>query len=951
MGGVLRENCRAATVAEAMKRSAPWRLLLTARFDLICLVQVMIEVMAVQATGAGQRERRSGPTWIARRLARNPNLNQTCRAAVQRGFILDAKELGALTTIAGFEYGQVPARVIRDVLLASDLEADLRGFRISNAYIDGPLNLDHAVLKFPVTFAHCYFEQRPSFNDTALPGLNISEGTFVPGLNLRRAVIQSDVSLSGLRSAGSIDAAGLRAGSVDMSGADLQGGGACLILNAAILSGRLSLRDAKSVGAISATAISTDELDFSNAILSNAKGEVLNLTRAHIKGSASLSGLRAIGAVSAFGAQIGKLDLAGVRLQVESGTALELSQAVIEGTAFCYGATVIGALNAADSSFGELVLTRARLKAKETGGRTLNAARVRVTGNFELSGLRSSGTIFMFGSQLGRLHMRMARIKAKDGTAMEMSRVEVKGTVDGTGMLLEGSLHAADAQFAQLNLQDAVFKRKNGTAANFARVKVVGKTTLAGIRAAGQVTAQNAEFGGVINFDGAHFKNMQLEALRIDGAQVGGAITFRNAVVIGKVSATGLRCRSVDMTLMSIQGPNGQMSIDLSRAEVTDFIVVQHAVFKGTFRAVGAKISQLEFRATALHANNGEGSLSAAAAKEGAYLSAPGLSLEAVSPQGVALHLDQSVISGDLVLDQVHALGEVRAIGATFGGKLILTGGSSLRKSSSAGDKSHALGLDLATIRALILENFTAEGGLNLRASRIEALIVNEVDPGIRPPALSSAQGWDVGLVNGYFHTNRKQVQGWLDTMSPTSARSVKTWWSGQEFVSQPWKEMAGVFERSGQPAAARRLRYAAARRATRYAPARSKPVRWLYAAFAGYGYYPLIVAAWLSLIGIAVYFLATSNASDFTQTTTGTVVVSASVTGVSAQQPSSCSQLQPVLFALETAIPAADTGQARSCRITGNAWLPIVIGSLKAFSWLLIGLLAAGMTGLLRKD
>lgn len=868
---------------------------------------------------------------------------------------MDAKTFDDRTAIAGCEYGRVTARIIRDVLLAPDLKADPRGFRISNAYIIGHLGLNHSVLKFPVTFTHCHFEHAPSFSDMSVPGLDLSGETFVPGLSLCRAVVKSDVNLAGLRSTGTVDAWGMQAGSMDLSDAELQvRTGACLVLDGATLRGKLTLRAVESVGSISARDTTMDELDATGAVLSNADGEVLNFTRAVIKGSASLSKLRATGTVSAFAAHVGQLDLADARLQAESGTALELSRAVIVGTAFCSEATVTGAVNAADSSFGELVLTGATLTTQGSRGRTLNLARVRVEGTVALTDVHSSGTIFMFGAQIGRLDMRGTAAKAGDGTAVEMSKIEVKGTADCTGMRTTGSIHAADAQFAQLNLQDAVLRRKNGIAANFARVKVAGRTTLAGIKAVGQFTAQDAKFGGFLNFDGARFINNQLEALKLDGAYVGGAITLRSAVVIGAVSATGLRSRSLDMTLMRVHGPSGHTSIDISRAEVTDLVLVQHAVFRGTFRAVGASLSQLEIRSTELHAiNEDRVSAKSAATRRGASISAPGLSLGAVSPAGVALHLDQSVVSGDAVLDHVQAWGEIRAIGVTFQAKLVLTGGTSLQKGSSRDDKSHALGLDLATIRVLILENFTADGGLNLRAAKIEALYVNEKDPGTYPPVLSSAQGWELGSVHGYLHTNRQRAQDWLDTMTPQRADNFKTWWSGQEFVSQPWKEMAHVFERSGQPAAARRLRYAAARRTTKFAPARSKTIRWLYAAFAGYGYYPLIVMAWLILIGAVVFFLASNYASDFTPANAGGLISQSGIPipGAAAEQPAGCPQLQPVLFALETAIPAADTGQARACRVTGNSWLPILLGAFKALGWLLIALLLAGVTGLLRKE
>lgn len=887
------------------------------------------------------------------------SFEQQCFSAIHNGLVLDAAEvINDRRSISGQQYGRVPAGIIRDVLLAPDLKADPRGFRISNAYITGHLGLDHAVLRCALAFMHCYFEHPPSFRDMSVPSLDIAEATFVPGMSLSRTVVRSDMNMAGLRSTGTMDARGMQAGAVNLSDADLQvSAGTCLALDGATLSGRLLLNGATSVGAVSARNAVMDELDLTGARLSNADGEALNLTGATIKGKVSLSKVCTAGAVSAFGAHLGQLDLTRACLRADPGTALELSGAVVEGTAFCFDMKVAGAVNAADSSFNELILTRATLESQGGRGRTLNLARVRVKGSATLTGLASTGTIFMFGAQVGQLDMRDVTATAGEGTAVEVSKIEVRGTADCSGMRTTGSVHAADAQFAQLKLQNAVLHREDGVAANFARVKVSGKSSLTGLKAFGQFTAQDAEFGSFLDFDGARFVNSQSEALKIDGARIGGGVTLRHVFALGKVSATGLRPRSLEISSTKIQGPPGDVSLDLSGANVTDLTLVKDAAFHGTFRAVGARFSQLSIGSTSFFAPDfltpdGDpcSAASASVVRSGQPPAAedPG----GVSAGDVALHLDQTVVAGDAVLDGICAKGEVRAIGANVQGKLVIDGGTRLQKGNSGNGKSHALGLDLATIQVLMLKRFTAEGGLNFRATKIRALYVDDdVDPGNPLPDISSAQGWELGSVHGYLHADRQRTQDWLDTMKP-NGRNFTRWWSGEEFVSQPWKEMAKVFEQSGQPAAARKLRYEAAKRTTQFAPAWSKPLRWLYLAFTGYGYYPLIAIAWLIAIGLAVFILASTQASDFTPTeASASLSQGVPVTGASSEPPARYPQFQPALFAVETAVPAADTGQARAWRVTGNSWLPIVLGAFKAFGWLLTALLLAGITGLLRKD
>ncbi|WP_158253026.1 hypothetical protein [Cryobacterium sp. Y62] len=55
-------------------------------------------------------------------------------------------------------------------------------------------------------------------------------------------------------------------------------------------------------------------------------------------------------------------------------------------------------------------------------------------------------------------------------------------------------------------------------------------------------------------------------------------------------------------------------------------------------------------------------------------------------------------------------------------------------------------------------------------------------------------------------------------------------------------------------------------------------------------------------------------------------------------------------MFALDTALPSATTGQSAAWQITGNTWFAILFAAIKGISWILTALLLAGVTGLLRK-
>jgi len=70
-------------------------------------------------------------------------------------------------------------------------------------------------------------------------------------------------------------------------------------------------------------------------------------------------------------------------------------------------------------------------------------------------------------------------------------------------------------------------------------------------------------------------------------------------------------------------------------------------------------------------------------------------------------------------------------------------------------------------------------------------------------------------------------------------------------------------------------------------------------------------------------------------------------------KEPSTC--LHPVLWSFDNVLPGTlATGQAALWTPNGaqgwNQWVPFALGLLKLSSWILVALLLAGVTGLLRK-
>jgi hypothetical protein len=142
--------------------------------------------------------------------------------------------------------------------------------------------------------------------------------------------------------------------------------------------------------------------------------------------------------------------------------------------------------------------------------------------------------------------------------------------------------------------------------------------------------------------------------------------------------------------------------------------------------------------------------------------------------------------------------------------------------------------------------------------------------------------------------------------------------------------------------------------------------IRYVYGALVGYGYYPLVAAVWLILALVVTIGVVTTHGEDFAPTASNKAAWKITpapgdwvppITGgtpcYQLKDPSTC--LNPVLWSFDNVLPGTlATGQAAQWTANGaqglNQWLPYTLGALKLFSWILVALLLAGVTGLLRK-
>jgi uncharacterized protein YjbI with pentapeptide repeats len=523
----------------------------------------------------------------------------------------------------------------------------------------------------------------------------------------------------------------------------------------------------------------------------------------------------------------------------------------------------------------------------------------------------------------GVLVLRGATLTNAGGDALSLDGADIKGGAFLDPVTVTGKARALGASIGgQLSLRGATLTNAGGIALSLDRADIKGSAFLDPVTVTGEVRALGASISGVLNLRGATLTNAGGDALSLEGADIKGGAFLDPVTVTGEVRALGASIGGV----LSLRGATltnaGGIALSLDRADIKGEVFLDPVTVTGEVRALGASIGgQLSLRGATL-TNAGEDALS----------------------------LDGADIKGNVFLNPVTVTGAARALGTTIGGQL------NLRGATLTNVGGIALAFQSARLNVVFLTPQAVKGGLALDAAQISVLITpdDKNDMNVLIGSELSASGWRLSDVRGRIRHDKKAAADWLSRDN------------AKEFVPQPWHELANVYERNGQPADARWLRLKAARGVTRTSHRGPKPIRWLYDALTGHGYYPLRAAVWLILAIATSGIIVAANQGVFTPTATNKAAwktpppvgqPAPPITGATPcedlQDRSSC--LKPGLYALDNTLPGTlATGQAAQWTANGaqgwNMWVPYVLGGLKIASWILVALLLAGVTGLLRK-
>ncbi|MBY6386617.1 hypothetical protein HG717_22225 [Rhodococcus erythropolis] len=563
---------------------------------------------------------------------------------------------------------------------------------------------------------------------------------------------------------------------------------------------------------------------------------------------------------------------------------------------------------------------------------------------------------------------------AVDPHGLRIKGARITGPVDLENVQFNHPLHLTESHVEHdIDLTGSTLKELHLCGSHVTSLALDGATMTGDLVAgngfkAGTVRAVGATILGQLNLSDATLDNSGRDALLLDLATIAGGLYTRGKfVAYGKVRAVGATIGGVlDLGGAVLTNP-GDTALDLDLVTLSvGLYATDGCRVEGTVRAVGATIGkQLNFRGASITAPTGSallldgasidgdlvanggftaiGEVRALGATIGGQLDLSGATL--TNQDGTALTLDGATVTGELFAsDGFAAIGEVRALGATIGGQLDLSGATLTNPDGTA------LTLESSTIATLRLAPTRVSGTIDLTRTTITDLRIpdNSIPDG---PLI--ATGWQITDVHGQIRADRDAATRWLQTTP-----------SKRGFTVQPWHAMAEVYDRNGQPADARRLRFVAANKVTEHAPWYSKPLRWTYRVVAGHGYYPLLAAVWLVIALVLGTALVTFNRGDFVPTVPASARIAAAthapdtppLSPITAHE--TCDRypdypcFNQATYTLASVIPAALGNPKPDWTTKSGASLVVTWGLpiLRILSWIFTAILLAGVTGLLRK-
>jgi hypothetical protein len=879
----------------------------------------------------------------------------------------------------------IRAAVLRHLLVGGKWPVHERGVHLRGVRISGHLNLEHAVLRYPLQMECCYAPDGISLTGATVSLLSMQ--------NCRVAGLAAD-ALSVTRF---LDFGGsMFDGPVRLMLADIRGG--------------LSLRGCELGNpgddgiALFAERIKVDGSVFLDS--QPGRGFVAD-------GSLRLSGASIAGDLSCAGTRLGRADRDGMSLMAAqvrvAGNVMLTSAAsagfIAEGTVNLVGADIAGNLICTGASMGG-----------GTGQDALTAAGMKVGGGVLLgSGFSAGGAIELRGATIAaNLAFRDgARLNGAngDGNALHAAVISIgqnlhiyegftaAGTIDLTDAEITGD---AEILGAQLNGVNAAGSSISGSGMMVGGGMLLGDglTAAGAVELRGARVAANFACRGATRLGGANAEgnSLQADALKVSGNLFicdsftsPGAIDLVDAVIEGS-----LECRGVHLRGRNRRGS----ALHAERIAVGSQVYLDEGFrADGAIYLLGARINgNLECRGAQVGSGN----------------------------SGRALYAERMTVGGDVYLDSYPGLlnftadGTVYLLSAQIGGMLSCRG-AQLRASGAAEGSFFAQRMTVDR-DVYLSDGFSASGTVQLRAAVIggslemaparlqldkRMLAVDATDLKVSGRLLweperpvqgrVSLEGAAIGQLqdiwtddagepreNGYWPTgSRLRLDGFtyggFTGVRQATARQRLAWIRSQyrprlpelwenppasrdrggipadDFTAQPYQQLIQAFQRVGRENGARTAAIALRRDRRKYGPLAwyRKTLDLILDIFIGYGY-----RVWRIVVPLAFLFTFVLAVVVVTEHNNGFEAAQNATLLHPAPRVTRCENGYPCFnaigYTIDTVIPLIDVHQtdywAPNAKTSWGAACEDISYAGTALGWLFATLALAGATGIVRR-
>ena len=234
---------------------------------------------------------------------------------------------------------RIRADILRYFILGGCWDAPVRGagVEIMGAWIDGPLDLEHQMVRGCISLFSCHIADPISARSAHLGAIYLNRSRNIR-FDAETARIDGNALLDHVRCSGSISFVGAQIGG-QLSAIDAHfgfTGGSALIAQGAIINGGVFLERACCLGAVSfSSATISGQFVANKAHFGSTDDTALNLNGARVNGGVFLQKSRCLGAVSLSGAKIGgTFDTNGTHFEYANGVALNVENARVVGGVF-----------------------------------------------------------------------------------------------------------------------------------------------------------------------------------------------------------------------------------------------------------------------------------------------------------------------------------------------------------------------------------------------------------------------------------------------------------------------------------------------------------------------------------------------------------------------------------------------------------------------------------------